>query len=227
MKQVCRKCGGEFPKTAEFFYFINRTRRFETRCKKCINEYQKAYQNNNADKIKTYKKEYAKENSEALTKKSVEWAKNNIEKKRRNSRRWARKFRRLYPEKHREYESKRRKNKRATDKKYALSNNMRAAIWQTIKGNKRGRTWQGLVGYTVDELKRHIEKQFTEGMSWDNYGKWHIDHAIPISVFNYETPEHEDFKRCWALENLQPLWAMENIIKNAKLDHHFQPRLLL
>ena len=58
-------------------------------------------------------------------------------------------------------------------------------------------------------------------------GEWHIDHIIPKSVFNFTKPEHEDFKRCWALKNLQPLWAEENISKFNKLDKHFQPTLAL
>ena len=64
-------------------------------------------------------------------------------------------------------------------------------------------------------------------MIWGNYGDWHIDHKIPISAFNFTKPEHEDFKRCWALSNLQPLWAKDNISKNAKLEKHFQPSLAI
>ncbi|MFH1762494.1 MAG: HNH endonuclease, partial [bacterium] len=68
---------------------------------------------------------------------------------------------------------------------------------------------------------------FTNGMAWKNYGEWHVDHIIPRSVFNYEKAEDVDFKRCWALDNLQPLWGIENISKGNKLDADFQPALLL
>jgi hypothetical protein len=64
-------------------------------------------------------------------------------------------------------------------------------------------------------------------MTWGNYGQWHVDHKIPISAFNYETPDDIDFKRCWALKNLRPMWAKENISKGAKLDKPFQPALAL
>jgi len=63
-------------------------------------------------------------------------------------------------------------------------------------------------------------------MTWDNYGKWHIDHVIPTSVFNFEKPEDDDFKRCWSLQNLQPLWALDNIKKGNKLEKPFQPKLI-
>ena len=64
---------------------------------------------------------------------------------------------------------------------------------------------------------KHLKKQFDDKMTWDNYGKWHIDHKIPKSHFKYEIAEDPEFKKCWALENLQPLWAIENYRKGDKL----------
>ena len=73
----------------------------------------------------------------------------------------------------------------------------------------------------------HLEVRFQPGMSWDNYGEWHIDHIVPLAAFNYETPDDLDFGRAWALENLQPLWAKENIRKWCRLERPFQPSLRL
>jgi hypothetical protein len=71
---------------------------------------------------------------------------------------------------------------------------------------------------SIPELKVHIEKQWLPGMSWDNWGygkgKWHIDHIIPRSAFNFATPSDPGFKECWSLGNLQPLWARDNIAKS-------------
>jgi hypothetical protein len=76
--------------------------------------------------------------------------------------------------------------------------------------NKNGRHWEDVVGYKLEDLKIHIEKQFDSKMSWDNYGTyWHIDHIIPRSYFSMEQT-----KDCWALENLRPLEAKENIYKS-------------
>ena len=97
-------------------------------------------------------------------------------------------------------------------------------VYRSIK-NKGGRQWESLVDYTKEDLVKHLEKQFKPGMTWDNYGKWHIDHKIPIAAFNFTRPEHEDFKRCWSLKNLQPLWASENSAKGATLAKPFQPSL--
>ena len=117
-------------------------------------------------------------------------------------------------------------NKRASDPSYKLNNNISRGIRSSLNGNKTMH-WEGLVDYTLNELIKHLESLFITGMNWDNYGEWHIDHIIPKSVFNFTKPEHEDFKRCWALKNLQPLWAEENISKFNKLDKHFQPTLAL
>lgn len=95
----------------------------------------------------------------------------------------------------------------------AFSANMR----NSLKGAKGGRSWEKLVGYSVNDLIDHLESRFHEGMTWDNYGAWHIDHIRPIDSFNYLSPEDEEFRECWALQNLQPLWALENMRKGSKI----------
>lgn len=113
----------------------------------------------------------------------------------------------------RDYEN----QKTRTNPMFRLTRRIASAIRLSLHGNKAGRKWQKLTGYTVAELKGHLEKQFQSGMTWDNYGEWHIDHIIPISAFNFTKPEDVDFKQCWALENLQPLWAQENLRKSNKI----------
>lgn len=110
-----------------------------------------------------------------------------------------------------------------------LNNSMSGRIRYSLKyGSKNGRHWESLVGYTVYELKKHLESKFDYNMSWDNYGTyWEIDHIIPICVFNYESPEDIDFKRCWSLDNLQPLEARENVRKHARIESPFQPALAM
>jgi hypothetical protein len=96
---------------------------------------------------------------------------------------------------------------------------MSTAIRKAIRDRKSGRSWEDLVGYTLDELMRHLEKQFLKGMSWENYGPvWHIDHIRPVASFRAADPASDEFRACWALSNLQPLWAEANIKKGARLD---------
>lgn len=114
--------------------------------------------------------------------------------------------------------------RRAAAKKLAapggrLNFNMRSAVWRSLKSvgsSKAGRGWFELVGYTLDDLRRHIERQFVKGMSWDNMGEWHIDHILPLSSFKFASAEDPEFRACWALSNLRPLWAPANMAKKDK-----------
>jgi len=80
------------------------------------------------------------------------------------------------------------------------------------------------LGYTVSELKTHLESKFKDGMTWENYGQWHIDHVRPESWFSYDKIGDDDFKKCWSLENLQPMWAKDNIDKSNKYEGDHVPR---
>lgn len=82
-----------------------------------------------------------------------------------------------------------------------------------IELEKYDRT-SNLLGYTSLDLKNHMEKLFKDDMSWDNYGEWHIDHIKPISKFDIS----DDTSVVNALENLQPLWAFENLSKGNKYE---------
>mgnify|MGYP003386492334 CR=1 FL=1 len=93
---------------------------------------------------------------------------------------------------------------------------MSSAIRRALRGSKQSATWPDLVGYSVDELRVHIERQFIKGMTWENMGEWHIDHIIPASSFYYATPIDPGFKAAWALTNLRPLWATANMQKSNK-----------
>jgi len=78
----------------------------------------------------------------------------------------------------------------------------------------RSKVFFSKLGYTIEELKSHLENLFKEDMSWDNYGtEWHIDHVVPRSWTPYASIEDDNFKKCWALSNLQPLWAKDNLSK--------------
>lgn len=106
---------------------------------------------------------------------------------------------------------------RLSDPSYILNNRMRAGIWATIKGKKNGKSWQKLAGYTCDDLMMHLERQFTPGMSWGNFGDWHIDHRQPLASFTFQSADDPEFAAAWAISNLQPLWASENMSKKDRL----------
>jgi len=113
------------------------------------------------------------------------------------------------------------KAKNASERKILkrLKDNVRRSILSYIKrGTKNNRKWQSILGYTTVDLAKHLESQFTPEMTWENYGKyWHIDHITPTSWFRFTTPDCEAFRKCWSLNNLQPLEAKANIRKGNKL----------
>jgi len=97
---------------------------------------------------------------------------------------------------------------------------MRTSLYQSLRGIKNRRSWKSIVGYDWEDLKNHLEKKFTNGMSWKRFlkGEIHIDHIKPINSFSFSN-FNDDFKRCWSLENLQPLWKIDNLKKGRKLDY--------
>jgi hypothetical protein len=98
-----------------------------------------------------------------------------------------------------------------------LHSNVSRAIRAALKLNKAGRRWESLVGYSRADLVAHLERQFVDGMSWENYGKWEIDHIRPRVSFAFMAAEDPQFRECWALANLQPLWMRDNRSKHARL----------
>ena len=123
---------------------------------------------------------------------------------------------------------KRANDKRRDDLKYQLNSRITRSINSSLKkGIKNHRLWCDLVGYNVDQLKKRLELTMPKDYNWNDFlqGKLHIDHIIPINVFNFDQIGQIDFIKCWALDNLQLLPAKENLIKHNKLVRPFQPAL--
>lgn len=205
----CSKCGEIKPLSDFNRHSIGRDGR-RPDCRSCQKLRMQKYWSNSVEKRRDSGRKYYLANKETINKKNRKWVKDNPDAARAHQRRAA--------------------HKRLKTPKGKVTRFVKDGIRKSILvGSKRGRHVFDLLGYTADDLKRHLEKQFLPGMTWENYGRygWHIDHIIPLSAFNYETPEHVDFRRAWALENLRPLWAFDNLSKHAKLDAPFQPSLLI
>jgi len=97
--------------------------------------------------------------------------------------------------------------------KARIKDSLRSRLYSFVKGKNKKSSFE-YVGCSIDELKNHLSSQFTEGMSWENYGEWHIDHIRPCASFDL-SKEDERFK-CFNYSNLQPLWAKDNLKKGAK-----------
>jgi len=111
---------------------------------------------------------------------------------------------------------------RMKDPKKKISKTISGGVRRSLKSNnlsKNGRHWEDLVGYTIQDLKDHIESLFTKGMTWEKIvkGEIQIDHIIPQKFFKYNSTDDVEFLYCWSLNNLQPLWEKDNKEKNDKM----------
>ncbi|NDD52422.1 hypothetical protein EBZ39_00835 [bacterium] len=104
---------------------------------------------------------------------------------------------------------------RSPDAKIKLR--LRSRIIGALKsaGTRKNKKTTELLGCDIMTARKHIEAQFKEGMSWDNYANntWHIDHIRPCASFDLTDPEQQ--KQCFHYTNLQPLWAWENDSKGS------------
>jgi predicted nucleic acid-binding Zn ribbon protein len=198
--------------------------------------YKHKHYNENIEKLKELGRKYFNKNKNEILSKRREKYHNNIEEEREKDRiyrsnnkdkvsKWNRNQRIKHPKYFKEYTKKyqpianeNRKNRRKTDINFKLRGQIRSRIKGAIKdqwGIKSQKTID-LLGCSVEEAKKHIESQFKEGMSWDNWSfkGWHIDHIKPCASFDLRDPEQQ--KECFNYKNLQPLWWWENLSKSNK-----------
>ena len=164
---------------------------------------------------KTSDKKYYESNKEKISEYYSEWRENNKEHLKDYQKRWREDNRDKLRQTKRDYE----RNRKARDPLYKLISNFRTAIYQVLKESnvEKNKHYFDILQYTPEQLITHLENKFTDKMSWDNYGDWHVDHKLPITHFNISEMGDSEFMKCWALDNLQPMWGDENIKKSNKL----------
>jgi len=160
-------------------------------------------------------KKWRDSNKEYLSNKSKTWYEQNREHRKQYLKEYREKNIDSIRKTKRDYE----RNRKASDPLYKLISNFRTAIYQVLKESnvEKNRHYFDILQYTPEELIIHLESQFKDTMSWDNYGEWHVDHKLPITSFNIEEMGDKEFMKCWELENLQPMWGDENIRKSNKI----------
>jgi len=215
----CTKCG-EVKPLKEFHKAKSHKDGFLYHCKRCVNEYDRKYYATHTEKHRENQKKYRVTHKESRKR----YRDNNKDKAR------------VYYKRYLQTEKGKRASKRVSKKRYSklevvLSYRISGGINQALKGKKNWQHWEDLVGYTIDDLIKRLKKALPKGVTWEvftkNRSKYHIDHIIPQACFNYETANDMDFKKCWALSNLQILPARENVRKHDKIAKPFQPSLLL
>jgi len=184
--KICSSCESELPVTSDHFHKSKASKDgFMSICKSCNKQKARKHRKENKDKHLEYCKEWRNRNHE-----------------------YGKKYKQKNLAKTRQRERDRYKN----DLDFRIKKCLRSRLYQVVKF--KFSSVVKLVGCSLDELKSHLEKQFTNGMSWDNYGEWHIDHVRPCCSFDLADPEQQE--RCFHYTNLQPLWAKDNLAKGGR-----------
>lgn len=127
----------------------------------------------------------------------------------------------VYAKSHRIQISIRQLARRHSDPHRILRHNVSSAVRLKLlnhNGKKYNASIDKILPFKISDLMIRLESMFKPGMTWENYGKWHVDHIIPDCNFNYTTYNDPGFKQSWALTNLQPLWAKENLSKGNRIN---------
>lgn len=181
---------------------------------------------NNKEKVTAYRKRYWEENKEREKLTLKLWKESNSDKYIRSKRESDKKYRernldktRLYRQNNKFERNLRERERYYNDISYNIKIKLRASFRQAfnLQGLSKKERVLKYIGCSLDELKKHLEKKFRQGMNWDNNTNegWHIDHILPVSSFDHSN--EEQIGKCWHYSNLQPLWAMDNYRKSDKI----------
>ena len=207
-QKACSKCG--VVKNLEDFVKNKRCKNgISGCCIECRIEQRKQYRKANAEKIKAYNKAYNKANLEEIRACQKAYYKANAERVKA----YRKAYREANPEKVRAcLKACRSKPHRK------IRDNMALRMRNAIKSGSKSASTTELLGASGKFVKKHIEAQWTEGMSWETYGPqgWHIDHEKPCASFDLTDPEEQ--RKCFHYSNLKPLWWPDNIKKSDKYD---------
>ena len=195
-----------------YYQKIKDTKHYKEKCKILWKKYEQT------PKRKAYLKKYRLKNKEIIKEKRISYYKNNPNKDKeyklkQNQRQ------KIYAKQNREKINLYMRNKRKITPNWIIRDRVRSRVYRVLikKNIKKCNSTLNLLGIdNINILKNHLEKQFKEGMTWDNYGLWHIDHIKPCASFDLICPVQQ--LACFHYKNLQPLWALENLQKSAKYE---------
>lgn len=243
----CKKC--KIEKTKDNFEFRKNGNITEYKCSECISIRVKNYTNSNKSKKKEYDKIYQIKNKIKRNKQCKDYYVTNTEKIKLYSKKWALENktrdkinRTKYTEAHKNekkaYDKEYRQNRSEYDIFYRLKKSISWHISNMLKSCGSSKHGESILKYlpcTIEDLKLHLESQFESWMNWKNRGsyveklwddndistwKWQLDHIVPHSDLPYDSMLSDNFKKCWALCNLRPLSAKQNVLDGVKRIRH-------
>jgi hypothetical protein len=199
LTKICIECKQE-KSTYDFYTRKNNNKTnivyYNSKCIDCSRKRVNNWKNQNKKKIHDYNVKYSKK-----------WREENKELKKQLDK----EYRQKNKERINEYQI----NKKQIDINYRIKCNLRNRIYNVLKRKQKASSLMVILGCTIEELRIYLESLFQDGMTWQNYGKWHIDHIIPCASFDLS--KVEDQQKCFNYKNLQPLWALDNLKKSNKI----------
>ncbi|MDD4242808.1 MAG: hypothetical protein PHG08_00715 [Bacilli bacterium] len=213
--KVCTKCGVE-KEESEFYIRKSNIDGLRSNCKKCERKSNKKYYEKNKENIIKHSNYYYEKNKEMCVERMNEYYQNNREKCNISSKEYYQNNKEKCLKSSIDLRKKRRKH----DFLFKLTENISTLIRMSIinKGFKKSSRTSAILGCSFEEFKLHIEKQFADGMTWDNRHLWHLDHIYPVSLA--ESEEH--LIQLNHYTNFQPLWAADNIRKGNKIPEDYK-----
>ena len=201
-------------------------------------QYNKKHYQENKEKYTEKNSKYEAEHKEELAEYRKEWRKDNKDKSNSYTKKWRsnnKDYSQKYRESNKDAINKRQnewvKLKKNTDPEFKLRGVVSQSVIKAIKrtGSTKNGSILNYLPYSMEELRNHLEKQFEPWMTWDNHKKynvktwndndqntwtWNIDHIVPQSELSYSSMTDDNFQKCWALSNLRPYSAKQNLIDN-------------
>lgn len=210
----CNKCFQDKPLTE--FYFRKDTNTYRNSCKACCKKRAKNWHRNNREQSLKNKKEWHKEHREENLIKFKEYYRQDLQKSKDDRRKWR---------EHNRDKIRNNFNKRyKEDVTFRLRCNVSSRIRDVITTRYKTSSTLELLGCSIKFVKKWLEFQFTDEMTWGNHGNtWHIDHFIPCASFDIRDINEQ--KKCFHWSNLQPLLAKENLSKNDKIPSSYEINL--
>ena len=209
--KCCSSCKQTKP-TADFSTSVSSKDGWQQYCKKCVSLKGKKWRKDNPNYSKILYERRTEEQKIRYSASSKLWRRNNPEKYKSSYTNWQK----TNKQKHYEHTKKSRKKQYRNNPTLRITMALRTRLYQALKGVGRSGCTMDLLGCDLNFFKNHISLLFVEGMSWENYGKWHLDHIKPCSSFDLSQEKQQ--KQCFHYTNFQPLWSEENIRKSDKLD---------
>ena len=227
--KICRQCQTEKP-LEEFFQCSARADLRKAECKECAKEWKRNYNRKNSVKVAASLIAWKTANPEKVGAHRAKDAARQKE-KRKNTPKRPRPLRMsaeikaakqkvrhaAWRAKNAQHISNYTKQKKAQNPAFHIACNLRKRLSFIVRKASATKTKQTLtlLGCPLKSFLLYLESLWQPGMSWKNYGDWHIDHIIPCAIFDLAKPEHQE--RCFHFSNLQPLWALENIRKGDRV----------